>query len=114
LEYGGSHGSSRISELSSNSVGLPNLHFLMVELDDHAVLKALCEGVEMPPYTEILLVILCVVLDSLMLIESRLYILYMMLQMNTEITYLEVCGYFLKGEISDYIYVSCTISTVRV
>ncbi|CAJ2666678.1 protein SHORTAGE IN CHIASMATA 1 [Trifolium pratense] len=55
LEYGGPQGSSRISELSSNSVGLPNLHFLMVELDDHGVLKALCQGVEMPPYTETLL-----------------------------------------------------------
>ncbi|WJX71469.1 hypothetical protein P8452_55461 [Trifolium repens] len=55
LEYGGSHGSSRISELSPNSDGLPNLHFLMVELDDHTVLKALCQGVEMPLYTETLL-----------------------------------------------------------
>ncbi|CAI8593676.1 unnamed protein product [Vicia faba] len=54
LEYGGPNCFSRISEFSSNSVGLPNLHFLTVELNDHAVLKALCQGVETPPYTEML------------------------------------------------------------
>ncbi|XP_050914846.1 protein SHORTAGE IN CHIASMATA 1 isoform X4 [Lathyrus oleraceus] len=48
LEYGGPNGSSRISEFPSNSVGLLNLHFLTVELNDHAVLKALCQGVETP------------------------------------------------------------------
>ncbi|XP_050914837.1 protein SHORTAGE IN CHIASMATA 1 isoform X3 [Lathyrus oleraceus] len=54
LEYGGPNGSSRISEFPSNSVGLLNLHFLTVELNDHAVLKALCQGVETPmlPETE--------------------------------------------------------------
>ncbi|KAK7315032.1 hypothetical protein VNO77_33564 [Canavalia gladiata] len=55
LEYGGPYGSSRISELSPNSVALPHLHFLTVELDGHAALKALCEGVEMPPNTEMLM-----------------------------------------------------------
>ncbi|RDX67854.1 Protein SHORTAGE IN CHIASMATA 1, partial [Mucuna pruriens] len=64
LEYGGRYGSSRISELSQNSVGLPQLHFLMVELDGHAALKALCEGVEMPPNTEMLMVSLCVIMDN--------------------------------------------------
>ncbi|XP_061358954.1 protein SHORTAGE IN CHIASMATA 1 [Gastrolobium bilobum] len=55
LEYGGPCGSSRISEFSPNSVGLPHLHFLTVELDGHSALKALCEGVEMPANTEILM-----------------------------------------------------------
>lgn len=31
---------------------LPNLHFLTVELNDHAILKTLCQGVETLPYTE--------------------------------------------------------------
>ncbi|XP_054806325.1 protein SHORTAGE IN CHIASMATA 1 isoform X2 [Prosopis cineraria] len=48
LEYGGPIGSSRISNLSPNSPGLPHLHFLKVELDVHSAVKALCEGVEMP------------------------------------------------------------------
>ncbi|KAK4280356.1 hypothetical protein QN277_011988 [Acacia crassicarpa] len=48
LEYGGPLGSSRIPDLSSNSTGLPHLHFLKVELDVHPAVKALCEGVEMP------------------------------------------------------------------
>ncbi|KAG4388274.1 hypothetical protein AAZX31_09G127200 [Glycine max] len=52
LEYGGSYDSSRISKLSQNLVGLPHLHFLRVELDGHAALKALCEGVEMLPNIE--------------------------------------------------------------
>ncbi|KAK7270851.1 hypothetical protein RJT34_26329 [Clitoria ternatea] len=55
LEYGGPHGSSRISELSPHSVRMPHLHFLTVELDDHAALKALCEGVDMPPNAEMLM-----------------------------------------------------------
>ncbi|KAK7380299.1 hypothetical protein VNO78_32807 [Psophocarpus tetragonolobus] len=55
LEYGGPYDSSRISELSQNSIGLPHLHFLRVELDDHAALKALCEGVEMLPNSEMLM-----------------------------------------------------------
>ncbi|XP_027357274.1 protein SHORTAGE IN CHIASMATA 1 [Abrus precatorius] len=55
LEYGGPYGSSKISELSPNLVGLPHLHFLTVELDGHAALKALCEGVEMPLNTEMLM-----------------------------------------------------------
>ncbi|KAL9324111.1 hypothetical protein ACSQ67_008968 [Phaseolus vulgaris] len=55
LEYGGSYGSSRISEISKTLVGLPHLHFLTVEFDDHAALKALCEGVELHPNTEMLL-----------------------------------------------------------
>jgi len=58
LEYGGPNDKSRISEFPSNSVGLPTLHFLTVELDDHAALKALCQGVEMPLYSDTLLVIL--------------------------------------------------------
>ena len=59
LEYGGSYGSSRISEISKNLVGLPHLHFLIVEFDGHTALKALCEGVELPPEIEMLLVSLC-------------------------------------------------------
>ncbi|KAH1206953.1 Protein SHORTAGE IN CHIASMATA 1 [Glycine max] len=55
LEYGGPYDSSRISELSQNLVELPHLHFLRVELDGHAALEALCEGVEMPPNIEMLM-----------------------------------------------------------
>ncbi|KAG2384810.1 Protein SHORTAGE IN CHIASMATA 1 [Vigna angularis] len=55
LEYGGSYASSRISDISKNLVGLPHLHFLTVEFDGHAALKALCEGVELHPNTEMLL-----------------------------------------------------------
>jgi len=58
LEYGGPYCSSRISELSQNLVGLPHLHFLRVELDGHAALKALCEGVEKPQNIEMLMVTL--------------------------------------------------------
>ncbi|KAK7283649.1 hypothetical protein RIF29_13315 [Crotalaria pallida] len=55
LEYGGPNGPSRIPKLSPNSVGLPHHHFLTVDLDDHATLKALCDGVESRPNTEMLL-----------------------------------------------------------
>nr|KYP41950.1 hypothetical protein KK1_036658 [Cajanus cajan] len=71
LEYGGPYGSSRISELPQNSVGLPHLHFLRVELDGHVALRALCEGVEMAPNTEMLVVSLCMIMDN----EYRNYIL---------------------------------------
>ncbi|KAI4351756.1 hypothetical protein L6164_006078 [Bauhinia variegata] len=55
LEYGGPNCSSRISDLLPNSHGFPQLHFVNVELDGHDAFKALCEGVEMPRTTELLM-----------------------------------------------------------
>ncbi|KAK9994480.1 hypothetical protein SO802_024183 [Lithocarpus litseifolius] len=52
LEYGGSFGISRISSFSPNLVGLPPIHFLKVELDKSSTCEALCEGVDMPCYSE--------------------------------------------------------------
>nr|POE64626.1 protein shortage in chiasmata 1 [Quercus suber] len=52
LEYGGSYGISRISSFSPNLVGLPPIHFLKVELDKSSTCEALCEGVDMPCYSE--------------------------------------------------------------
>ncbi|ESR35154.1 hypothetical protein CICLE_v10006492mg [Citrus x clementina] len=54
LEYGGSHGSSRISALSPKVAGLPHLHFLKVELDDSSASRALCEGLDVPENMEVL------------------------------------------------------------
>lgn len=53
LEYGGSHGSSRISALSPKVAGLPHLHFLKVELDDSSASRALCEGLDVPENMEV-------------------------------------------------------------
>eukprot|EP00268_Persea_americana_P053948 TRINITY_DN6145_c0_g1_i4.p1 TRINITY_DN6145_c0_g1~~TRINITY_DN6145_c0_g1_i4.p1 ORF type:complete len:1143 (-),score=228.46 TRINITY_DN6145_c0_g1_i4:3382-6810(-) len=44
LEYGGSHGSSRIATISSTFVSLPQIHLLKMELEEFSVPKALCEG----------------------------------------------------------------------
>ncbi|KAL8543957.1 hypothetical protein ACS0TY_004488 [Phlomoides rotata] len=48
LEYGGSNVSSRISSTCPNSDGLPTLYFLMVELVESSIAKALLHGVNMP------------------------------------------------------------------
>lgn len=47
IEYGDSYDSSRISTVTSKSVGVPPLHFLKVELDHSGIPKALCEGVDL-------------------------------------------------------------------
>lgn len=73
MEYGGSYGSSRISDLSTNSVGLSHLHVLKVELDGHATL---CEGVEMPPYTEVLMVNQCLNIHRLMYVPVYLQMIF--------------------------------------
>ncbi|KAI3458156.1 hypothetical protein Pfo_014819 [Paulownia fortunei] len=48
LEYGGSNVSSRISSICTKSDGLPTLYFLMVELEESSIAKALSHGVNMP------------------------------------------------------------------
>ncbi|KAK6925808.1 hypothetical protein RJ641_007527, partial [Dillenia turbinata] len=43
LEYGGSCGSSKVSTLRPMTAGLPQLHFVKVELEEGSVPKTLCE-----------------------------------------------------------------------